>query len=282
MDFYGFCMYILVVMINETSMLKIVFSAKGHLILDKAWTGRVYNEEYARLYYIIDGEAEIWHHGEKFSLSPGNLYLVPPQSNMRYHCRDSFEIVWVHFNIAIYGHLDIFELQSPFYMHIPQDPDAKRNEMLKLISLLDFDDIGSQLQAKSLLLDIISSFFYLKRTKINNLDHYKINRLYPVLDYIDENLDKPIKLAELAKLAHYEQTYFSALFKRFVGISPIKYIINKRVDKAKIQLRNTNQKLSAIADDLGFIDAFHFSKTFKKITGESPSEFRQNMPQLIP
>ena len=282
MDFYGFYMYIFVIMINDTSMLKIVFSTKGHATLDKNWTGACKHENYARLYYILTGEAEIWHHGKKFLLTPGRLYLIPPQSNMRHRCRDSFEIVWVHFSISLYGYLDLFEAQNFSFVHLPENPEEVEKNMLELQNLLDQSDIFSQLRSKALLLKLVSKFFKYQPSKNQFQDQEKISRLSPVLNYIDQHLGDSIKLSELAKLAAYEQTYFSTLFKQVFGISPIKYIQNKRIEKAQSMLRCGNLKLSAIAEDIGFIDAFHFSKTFKKITGENPSEFRKKHPSLIP
>jgi hypothetical protein len=121
MDFYGFCMYIFCIMQSDTSILRISFSRKGDKALGREWTGISNNEPYARLYYIVDGEAEIWHHMEKFVLIPGQLYLIPPKSCMRFRCMDHFTVVWVHFNLSLYGYLDLFESQNFSFVHIPED-----------------------------------------------------------------------------------------------------------------------------------------------------------------
>lgn len=267
---------------NDTSMLRIIFSMKGRKSFGKEWTGTSSDETYARLYFIIGGEAEIWHHGEKFVLTPGRLYLVPPHSCMRHRCQQSFEVAWIHFNISLYGYRDLFEARSFSFSHIQENSDKLETDMLELISLLDRQDMFSQLKSKSLLFNLVANFFQFQPERERQEDQAKITRLTPALNFIDKHLGEQIKLAELAKLAAYEQTYFSSLFKQVFGISPIKYIQNKRIEKAQSLLRTSNLKLSAIADELGFIDAFHFSKTFKKLTGENPSEFRKNLPRMVP
>jgi len=250
--------------------------------MSHAWTGRDHNEPFSRLYYIDAGEAEIWHHGEKYVLRPGSLYLIPPKSNMKYRCRESFYVAWVHFNISLYGCLDLFSFQDPGFAYTPRNSEAIRGEILELLLLINRRDMFSQLRAKSLLLDLIANFFIGRTDIARSIDHEKISRLTPVINYIHRHLDRRITLAELANLAAYERTYFSSIFKQVFSISPIRYIQNLRIEKAQWMLRDGNMKLSAIADELGFSDAFHFSKIFKKITGGNPSEFRKCILKRIP
>jgi len=290
MDFFEFYMYIFVIilrlwsniMLNSTSMLKIVYSAKGHMTLDRNWTGSSLKETFSRLYYIISGEAEIWHHEEKFLLVPGRLYLIPPNSNMRYRCRESVTIGWVHFNIFIYGHLDIFEDRIVSFVYIPENKQEAEQYMLEMLDLFERQDMFSQLRSQSLLFKQVCNFFKFNAERELLSKTEKDIRLTAVLEYIDIHLGESLKLADLAKIAAYEQTYFSSMFKQHFSVSPIKYIQNKRIEKARSLLRYGNQKLSAIADELGFSDVFHFSKTFKKITGESPTVFRKRIPTQIP
>ncbi len=284
MDFYVFSMYIFWIMNTGTTLLKLIISAKGYRILDRKWRGRSCDETYARLYYIVEGSATIFHHDRKFDLQPGHLYLIPPGSNMRYICRYSLEIIWFHFNISLYGDMDLFQFYSFKFVDKPKDRESVYSEMTELLSLANLDDIFSQLKSKSLLLDLISPFFKFQTSKKSSIDEEKIARFATVLDYIDSHLNKKLTLAELAKLAAYEKTYFSTLFKEMFSVSPKRYILNRRIDKAKslLFLRSSNIKLETIAYELGFNDAFHFSKTFKKITGENPREFRRKYISGIP
>lgn len=163
--------------------------------MGREWTGTSNNEPYARLYYIVDGEAEIWHHREQFVFIPGQLYLIPPKSRMRFRCQNRFTVTWVHFNIFLYGYIDLFETQSFSFVHIPEDTEAVKNDMLELISLLDQGDMFSQLRSKGVLFKLVSNFFKFQPEKRLPQDQEKINRLKPVLDYIEKHLGEQIKLA---------------------------------------------------------------------------------------
>jgi len=82
-------------------------------------------------------------------------------------------------------------------------------------------------------------------------------------------------LRQLAELAHLEATYFSRQFSRRFGLSPVQYIQRQRIERAQRLLWETDATLSVIAEQTGFSSPFHLSKTFKKLTGMPPSEFRR-------
>lgn len=188
----------------------------------------------------------------------------------------------MHFNISLYGYLDIFDIHDFDFFYIPETSEHRHDQMLSLVSSIDRKDMFGQLRAKSILLDIVACFFKFQRYSEVCYDRDKREDFMPVLEYIDKHLGERIRLADLAEIAAYEKTYFSTLFKRIFSISPFQYIQEKRIEKAQSMLRNTDAKLSVIADELGFNDAFHLSKTFKKMTGESPSDFRERIPRQMP
>ena len=72
-------------------------------------------------------------------------------------------------------------------------------------------------------------------------------------------------------------TYFSAVFKKFNGISPWDYITIKRVEKAKEMLCTESAKVSDIAISVGYPDVFRFSKMFRQYVGMSPSAYSRMM-----
>lgn len=99
-------------------------------------------------------------------------------------------------------------------------------------------------------------------------------RFREALAYIDAHLAEPPRVSELARVSHLERTYFSRLFQSQMGVKPAAYILRRRIEKAKQRLWTTEEPLRAIAESLGFSDAFHLSKSFKRLVGMSPSDFR--------
>lgn len=282
MDRWVFFMYILWVMTLDTMQLDIGFSAKGCAVLGKSWCGQFFHEDYGRLYFIRGGQATIRHNDQEFGLVPGRLYLIPPRVNMAFCCPRQFEVAWVHFTLTVAGENDLLAPERCRYVDVPADADRADAEMLQLLELLEQPDLCHQLRARGVLLSLLSGFFHFESAPAAQVSQQVLARLTPVLEYIDNHLHERILLSELAAIASYETSYFATLFKTVFSLSPGVYIRKQRVRKAQVLLQTTPLSLAAIADRLAFSDAFHFSRTFKKVTGESPSRFRQRQKVQVP
>ena len=94
-------------------------------------------------------------------------------------------------------------------------------------------------------------------------------------EYIAQNLGNAIRLEHIAEHVSLSPNYFSMLFKKETGQNPSDYIVQQRLEKAKLLLRTTNLNLSQIAQQVGYTDAKHFSKLFKRFTGTFPKDYRK-------
>ena len=101
-----------------------------------------------------------------------------------------------------------------------------------------------------------------------------------MLQYINEHLDGELRLAQLASIAHVSPAYFSTLFKRFNGLSPVEYIVHKRVQRAIEYIRTTSMSMTEVAMACGFNNSTNFYKSFRKVTGRTPVSYRQD-PGLL-
>lgn len=101
-------------------------------------------------------------------------------------------------------------------------------------------------------------------------------QLMHVLEYIHENLDQEIKLADLAALLSMSQFHFSHLFKQSIGIAPYQYLLQQRIERAKQLLKQTDRSIVEIAFQCGFNSHSHLSKQFRQVTGMTPTAYRVN------
>ena len=99
-------------------------------------------------------------------------------------------------------------------------------------------------------------------------------RLKRVCDYIEANLDDRLTLAELAAVACLSPYHFSRSFKQAVGVGPQRYVMHRRVERAKALMRRTNQPLALIAQEVGFADQSHLTSVFRREIGVTPGHFR--------
>jgi len=95
-----------------------------------------------------------------------------------------------------------------------------------------------------------------------------------VMAYIDQNLQSKLEVSVLAGLVTFSKSYFSRAFRRSFGISPIKYVKLRRIERAKTLMSSTHQELTQIALICGFADQSHFNRTFRRLNGLSPGRWR--------
>ena len=93
--------------------------------------------------------------------------------------------------------------------------------------------------------------------------------------YIDNHFKENLTLDQLAGLAHINKYYLSHTFRREFNISPINYLISRRIQESRFLLAETDHSLSQIAQILGFSSLSYFSQSFRRAEGVSPLEYRK-------
>jgi AraC family transcriptional regulator len=95
-----------------------------------------------------------------------------------------------------------------------------------------------------------------------------------VLDLVATNLAKDITLEQMAEAAGMSPFHFSREFRKSVGTSPHRYIVGRRIDRAKKLLSEQNLSILDVSLDCGFKDASHFSRVFRSVVGMTPRDYR--------
>ena len=95
--------------------------------------------------------------------------------------------------------------------------------------------------------------------------------------YIHEHQTEEIKLGQVAKAVNMSSYYFCKMFKKVTGINFTDYVARIRIEKSKNLLLNPNLRVSEIAFEVGFQSLTHFNRVFKKILGQSPTEYRSQL-----
>lgn len=100
-------------------------------------------------------------------------------------------------------------------------------------------------------------------------------KLQQITDYIMEHLGDSLLLGAIAKEAGMSKYHFSRLFKQSTGLSPYQYVIQCRINYAKILLSQGQLKISEVAELVGFTDQSQFTRHFKRLVGVTPKEIYQ-------
>jgi YesN/AraC family two-component response regulator len=123
---------------------------------------------------------------------------------------------------------------------------------------------------------LLATFIYANK----NSDDFA-NESNPVIrhsiDYMNKNINLKLTLQQISFEAGYSSTYFTTLFKRETGYSPLSYFSHLKILKATEFLDYTKNKVKEISFSLGYADPYYFTKDFKKRMGLSPRQYRNRV-----
>ena len=170
------------------------------------------------------------------------------------------------------GAVEVVEGFSP-------DDAVARNVGLALLAELEAEAPGGRLYAESLA----------NLLAVHLLRHYTAagpgaarafkgglsgRRLRRVMDFIEENYEGDLSLAELAQAGGISTFHFAREFKRTTGTTPHQYLIKFRVERAKSLLKESELPLVEVSSRAGFSHQSHFTRLFRRLTGTTPRAFR--------
>ena len=156
-------------------------------------------------------------------------------------------------------------------------PDLRLHQIaMLLLSELNSDGIMGRLYVESLTQVLVIHLLrnYSSSTPQITPQHNGLTaiQLRQTIDYVRDRLDQNLSLAEIAAAINISPTYFASLFKRATGNSPHQYVIQQRVERAKVLLKTTDLAIANIAFQVGFSSQSHLTQHFKRLTGSTPKQ----------
>ncbi len=216
--------------------------------------------------YILGGSCR-YEFADKtgFEASAGDLLYLPFGGVYRMDVRERYDFICINFYFDRDGERkpDIFKLKDPvkaeslFYRAWKNRAGASLAETMSLIYRIYNEVISSR-----------------KTTYLQGSTRAKIE---DAISYISQNGIGPLTVAELADRAGMSEVYFRKLFKSVTGISPARFMIDRRISCAKELMSADYLSLEDISERCGFSSLSYFCRVFKENTGMTPNEFRQTV-----
>lgn len=290
-------------MSNTLHTLKPELLHVGHIRVGSNWQFDGVISPFSRLYLIADGEAWVYHNQQKFLLKPGYLYLIPSFSVSRYHCETQMEQYYLSFLDDTDSDLALVDL-APLCFETEANPldEALWLRLLELhpgrsltkidpkfydnrAELLSFNQPAApgpdsrSVETRGILLQLISRFIRPDRPATKSRQGRLMNEFNSLLRYIHTHLHQKLTVEELARQQGLNCDYFSRQFMKVLGVRPLDYIINKRLERAQLLLVTSSIPLQEIAVRVGIEDIYYFSKLFKRRFGIAPGRYRKQQWQ---
>lgn len=243
-----------------------------------------YVAPHPRLFIILDkegGEFEtrLSPHA-RFRTSEGPVSFIPAEVTVWTECQaiPRLRHLDLHFNPAVLSErliedLDEEKLREP---RICVD-DPRVMALARLIAAeCEGPDTRHDLYGDSLTLALIIDVLKLgRRAAGGKRTPLTPRQLRRVTDYIAANCTRSIRLQELAELVELSQSYFSHAFKASTGMPPHQWQMNARIRRVQELLLKGDVPLTEIAAETGFSDQAHFTRTFRRLVGETPAAWQK-------
>ncbi len=227
-------------------------------------------EDY-NLWAIFRGKGRIMVGGETFSIEEGSCFLLPPKTSI--YVRQDVNAPLLTINI----HFDFFDGDKRVFPKLKiKKYIADQNFFKKLLrKAVMAHNIGRNEEAHNWLSVVLSEFSTAPSTHGNSAvqnEHAQcINR---ICREINEHPQNANALATFAEKYGYSSTYLGKLFHQITGVTFSQYLLNTRINQAKVLLRTSDLSISEIAETLGYYDACHFIRQFKNTVGCPPKAYR--------
>ncbi|MHC4873809.1 MAG: AraC family transcriptional regulator [Planctomycetota bacterium] len=260
----------------EKFKIKISVADRGILDPDWKWDSAQGQESGLVLWVIAKGKGTLTEEDKTYKLSPGTCLILRPQDwhKGRHDPDNPLVVPWVILDfIDKKGNIFIPSLKElPKYRHM-RHIDFTVNLFNRAINAFNMGDkVTAEVWLRAVLQEIIDNDEFSSLTGLELEQSKAIDLLCSEINNFPE---RKFNINDFADEMHCTPDHFIRMFKRFKGITPVKFIIKARITRACQLLSFSNLDIGQIANKLGYTDQYFFSKQFKSITGVPPREFRK-------
>lgn len=186
----------------------------------------------------------------------------------------------IHYLNEYFPRVDNEEWHINFRLAHLKNSTALADVMNKMVQVCTEISISKDMLAELTLKELIVRLVQLQNyTELNGEDHLLLEkkRFYAVIDFIRSNLHAKFNIDLLSQKAYMSRSHFFRCFKQEYGISPIQFIIQERLKKAKSLLEQHTLSVQQVSYETGFEDVNNFIRIFKKTVGQTPGSYKSNM-----
>ena len=218
--------------------------------------------------YKISGSSRYFEGGRTFTTQAGDVLLIPKgaEFSTALITEGDYAIIYFEAPTDLPPEIAVFPAGT--------SPDLS-DLFLSAAALWSIADTAAWYLCQAKLFEIIGRLAeHVQRGKLRLSDQ---RILQAPVDYLKKHLFEPaFSLTEMYALSGVSEPYFRRIFERLYSMSPKRYVLTSRINRAiNLLMTDPTLRVQDAAEAVGYTDVFHFSKTFKKETGMSPDQFRK-------
>lgn len=241
------------------------------------WSSVPHTHACTEMFYCIGGRGQFNIEGKLFDVAPDDLIIVNPRVQ---HTELSYQTYPLEYIVlGIEGVEFLFDQKDLGYTML--SCVDMREDLLFLTRML-LREIDSRADGCEMICQDILEVLLVKIVREASVSMRLVEppsqnkECAAAKRYIDEHFREPITLEKLAEVAHINKYYLSHSFQKEYHISPISYLLRRRITESKSLLSSTDFSLTQISEQVGFSSLAYFSQSFRRAEGMSPIEYRRS------
>jgi len=232
-----------------------------------------YQTLYSAFIFTVEGRAEITLDDEVFIAEEGKVIHACANKSISFKPLDNKE--YTHINVYYRPfkteHRRSNYMNSAFEVSIGDNENIKKH-LKKLLIISNRPEAQSRFRKKAIFLSIIDEIFACLLCRSKNSERDMVQES---VEYMINNYKEPITLKSLSERFGKSEQQFSYIFYKHMGIRPINYLIEHRMEMAMQFLTVESLSVKETAERVGYQDPFYFSRLFKKHMGKSPRDIKK-------
>lgn len=242
------------------------------------WSSIFHSHDCTELFYVTSGEGIFCTEDGNFPVQKNDLIII--NAKVHHTERSSSQKKMQYLVLGIENLQFNFNNTKDFIPFRIFSLSSGKNAILPLLQMI-FQELQQQKPSYEEICQHCLAILLLQLQRITG-ERFSIEAPTPIpyecekiKSYIETHFHETITLDLLAKMVHWDKFYFSHQFSQAYGISPINFLLEKRIQHSKQLLATTDYSITLIAEQSGFSSPNYFTQAFKKSTGCSPREYRQ-------
>jgi len=233
------------------------------------------------LVFCLQGRGWVSWGGKRREVAAMDTFWIPAGEAHSYgaHKLDPWQIFWVH---AYGDSVDGLLAWTPLTRNRPltsiSNTNALRRQFNAMLQRIEFGYTDHTLLELSRFFVSLMTLLHVGAGPVREM--VQREQIERAMDEMRKTLSAPRPLEDYARHAGFSVSQFSHLFKRHYGTSPMAYFVELRIQRAKEFLNNTGMSVKEVAWELGFEDQLYFSRLFKKVSGISPTAYREEHSKM--
>ncbi len=248
------------------------------------WHSTLHTHACTEIFYVVGGSGKFNIEGKLLPVTTDDMVIVNPNvehTEVSYNKRPLEYIVLGVEGLEYSAGEDADERW--FMTNLQNAREALLHALREMLREIEYKAVGYELICQVLLEVLILRLmrhaglqFLPTKTEHRKPGRKPSKECAAVRHYIDNHFKENINLDMLSELVHVNKYYMVHSFTKEYGISPINYLISRRIEESKYLLSDTDHSLSQISHMLGFSSPSYFSQSFRRLEGMSPMEFRRS------